>query len=202
MINKRLNGAGTQCSLDDPKSLGGLTIAFSQPIKVGGAANSARWRCRVAAKTASGAMRLGSFVVCPPPEALPGHSRVVAIATMPGALSWSCFVDLVGGDSDNGEISLALGGMAGEPGLVRVGERYAYRAGVNGALNLLAGETVLGWAAIGDTGGGSITIDGGSSIIVPEGVSVSGGPGGTLEGPTAFVFTDTVSYLVELALSA
>lgn len=71
-----------------------------------------------------------------------------------------------------------------------------YYAGVSGTVVVSAGKRILSIACHSTTGG-SLTINGGSSIPVPANVGFSVNPLGNLVAPTV-IFTATDSYFVEV----
>ncbi len=73
---------------------------------------------------------------------------------------------------------------------------WNYYSGVSGTVNISAGQRVLGITAY-STAGGSLTINGGSSIIIPSNTALVFNPLGNLTAPT-LVFSSTVSYVVEV----
>lgn len=78
-----------------------------------------------------------------------------------------------------------------------VAAQFDYRAGASGSPRSFVGR-VLGITAH-STAGGSMTINGGDSIPIPANAAVEFRPAGQLVSP-ALVFTNTDSYIVELAL--
>ncbi len=198
-----LNAALVQATCNDANGKGGLSIAFSQ---VQG--SSARWRCSVRAKTANGTFEVGRFTVCPPTTNL--RSRIVAIASCPGATHWTVLVELASGSApgneQHGKISLSVGPMGGGgPGVSRVGERPKYYSGAAAAaVAIPAGETVVGWSAFSSGAGATVTIGSGSAIPIPSSGGVAGGSGGLIEGPVTFTFAgaNLAGYLIEVAESA
>ena len=73
---------------------------------------------------------------------------------------------------------------------------WGYYAGINGSVTVTSGQRVLGIGTH-TTTAGSFTINGGSSIPVPAGVSVNIQPLANLVAPT-IVFTGTDSYFIEV----
>jgi hypothetical protein len=73
---------------------------------------------------------------------------------------------------------------------------WGYYAGTNGSVTVTSGQRVLGIGTHATTAG-SFTINGGSSIPVPAGVSVNIQPLANLVAPT-IVFTGTDSYFIEV----
>jgi len=78
------------------------------------------------------------------------------------------------------------------------GETWAYLAGTSGTVNVPAGGRVLQITAMAPTGGGpcAIAINGGTTIPVPLGASLTIQPRGNLVAPS-IVFTATAAYFVE-----
>jgi hypothetical protein len=72
---------------------------------------------------------------------------------------------------------------------------WAYHAGASGTLTLGGSERVIGIGAHA-TAAATVTINGGDSIPVPAGISVSINPTGNLVG-AVIVFSGTDSYFVE-----
>ncbi len=201
-MGQKLQNGTTQLTVTDGDGLGGLAIRLTQPARVSQSANTARYRFEVYAETDEGDSLIGVFTTCPPGSR---PSRAVAMANCPGARQWKLVITLVRGTSyDGAEVSMSVGRPLGEPGVVRVSERFKYYAG--GSANIvpiLAGEVVLGWTMFAEAGGASVIIDGGNTISVPSNGSMSGSGGGLLEGPIEIEFaTGTDSYYVEVAESA
>jgi hypothetical protein len=72
---------------------------------------------------------------------------------------------------------------------------FSYDSGVSGTVNVGAGKRVIAIAAH-STVGGSMTINGGSTITIPANVSMNIDIQGTLVAPT-LVFTNTDTFFVE-----
>ena len=72
---------------------------------------------------------------------------------------------------------------------------YAYRAGVSGTVVIPAGSRIMSWSAFA-VSNGTVTINGGDTIIIPTGGNVAGEAFETL-GAATFVFTSTDSYFIE-----
>lgn len=195
-MSQKLNAIGTQVSIRDEGGRGGLSIALSQPK-----GSDARWKFSVRGDTKEGIFPLGEFITSPPGKQL---TRIVAIANCPGVNYWDLLVSLIDGDFDDSEVSLAIGDMTGESGLVRVAERYKqYSGAAAGAVSILPGETVLGWTASAGAAGGTVTINSFGAITIPVSGSMTGGGGGLIEGPVTFTFGGNItSYLIEVAESA
>lgn len=203
----RLDRGVSDGSIADPDCKGGLSIFFSQDPET-----DAHWRFTVKAKTDEGLFNLGTFCTSLPANTLPPLNRttpgrVVAIANCPGASEWTVSVtraetDASATDGDWPEVSLAVGECIGPPGLVRVSERYTHYSGVAGAVVLLPGDRVVGWSAVADPVGGTVTIGGLPAIIIPPNATAAGSTGGNLEGPVTMTFAGTIAYLVEIARSA
>jgi hypothetical protein len=191
-----LTRGGVQATIKDPDGKGGLAIALSQPK-----GSTARWKFSVRGQTDEGVFPVGEFITCPPGR---NRSRIVAIANCPGVTNWTCFITLADGETDESEVSLAVGYMTSGPGVIRIGERYKeYQAAAPNAVPILAGETVLGWTAFAGAGGGFVTIEGFAAIPVPPNGSMSGSGGGLIEGPTTITTSgDIDGYLIEIAESA
>lgn len=73
---------------------------------------------------------------------------------------------------------------------------WAYYSGINGTVTVTAGQRVVGISAY-SANGGTFTINGGSSIVLPTGTAVSISPNGNLTAPV-IVFTGTNTYFVEV----
>lgn len=73
---------------------------------------------------------------------------------------------------------------------------WAYYSGLVGTVVVGAGQRVVGISAYSSTGG-SLTINGGSTVTLPAGVAVSIEPNGNLTAPT-IIFTGTSTYFVEV----
>lgn len=72
---------------------------------------------------------------------------------------------------------------------------WGYSAGVSGTVNVAANRRVIGIAAHSIVGG-SLTINGGDSVIIPANGQIAIQPKGNLVAPT-LVFTATSSYFIE-----
>lgn len=75
---------------------------------------------------------------------------------------------------------------------------WGYVAGVSGTVVIAAGRRVLGIAAY-STAGGTLTINGGDSVVIPAASAIGIAPKGNLVAPT-LVFTGTTSYFVEFVI--
>lgn len=73
---------------------------------------------------------------------------------------------------------------------------WSYLAGVSGTVNVPAGGRLLGVTATGGTSAASMTINGGATITIPANQAIDFSPRAQLVAPS-FVFTSTVSYVVE-----
>jgi len=73
---------------------------------------------------------------------------------------------------------------------------WSYYAGASGTVTVTAGQRVLGIAAHA-TNAGTVTINGGPTVILPAGVSWELEPLGNLVAPTV-VFTNTDTYFIEV----
>jgi len=73
---------------------------------------------------------------------------------------------------------------------------WTYAAGVNGTVVVAAGKRVIGIAAY-STAGGTLTIDGGDSVVIPAGAAISIEPKGNLVAPTIVFSAGVTSYFVE-----
>lgn len=72
---------------------------------------------------------------------------------------------------------------------------WGYVAGVSGTVVIAAGRRVLGIAAY-SSAGGTLTINGGDSVVIPAASAIGISPKGNLVAPT-LIFTGTTSYFVE-----
>jgi len=213
--------SGTQfAAIDDADSGEGLAIFFSQDGDAIG-----RYRVLVKALIDQGIYDMGEFFISPPdiastlpvPTAAPfGRlSRMVAAAVCPGAIGWSVEVTpyfQVGtvnepeAPEELADIVLASSKCCTAPvGVNRVGERYVYIAGTAVGpptqYAVLPGQTVTGIACIGSAGGGSFTIDGGSTMLVAAGISVNFEPKAPIPPNAIIEFTD-VTFAIEFLESA
>lgn len=75
------------------------------------------------------------------------------------------------------------------------GKTWGYHAGISGTVVVSASETIMGISAYAASGG-SMTINGGDSIPLPAGISVTIQPRAWLYGAT-IVFTNTNTYIIE-----
>lgn len=73
---------------------------------------------------------------------------------------------------------------------------WSYAAGVNGTVVVPAGRRVLGIAAY-STAGGTLTINGGDSVVIPAGSAIGIEPKGNLIAPTIVFSGGVTSYFVE-----
>lgn len=211
MAGELLGRSKIQLVIEDADCKGGLAIMLTQ-TRMSNLLLTSRYRIAVRAKTDDGEFLVGTFSTCPPGDATP-QSRVVAMASCPGALTWTLLVDAwedpdfpglgVFGDL-SGSIYAAAGEPGGQmPGVVRVGERRKYYSGTApGTVNILAGERVTSWSAFAAGAGATVTIGGGSAIPLPTGGGVAGNGSGITDGPIAVVFAATAGYLIEVAESA
>jgi hypothetical protein len=209
-VNSR---AGTQqFGLDDSDSGEGLAIFFSQ-----GGESVARYRVRVLVCIDQGVYDMGEFYISPPvvTAAPPGSlSRMVAAAICPGATGWRVSVTPMVGpggspppEDETANIVLASSKCCSSPiGVSRVGERYGYISGtaisptvVN--YSVLAGQTITGIAALGLTGGGSYSINGGTPILIPAGSSANIEPQSPIP-PNSVITFDNVDFMIEFKESA
>lgn len=198
----RINSAARsqQVVLDDSDSAEGLAIFFSQD----GSAE-ARYRFLVKAVIDQGVYDIGEFYTSPPGATdIPGRlSRMVAGAICPGATGWRVEVSCVASpeipSDETADVILASSRCCAEPGVKRVGERYNYETGTGTSnFTVRAGMTVTGIAALGLVGDGSVTIAGGSTIVVPAGISVNLAPEAPIPPNSVIAFGNcdwTVEYL-------
>ena len=203
----RINSkAGTQQASYDGADAGeGLAIFLSQ----NGNAVS-RYRFLVKAMLSEGVYQVGVFYSSPPAiagDAVVGPlSRMVAGAICPGATSWT--VDVSCADltvtPETADIILASSKCFTSPiGVTRVSERYAYHSGTGvQTLTLLPGQTVTGIGAFGLAGGGTIVIDAGNTIIVPDGVGIGLDPKAMVRSATPAISFTNVDWIVEYLESA
>jgi hypothetical protein len=179
----------------------GLAVFFSQNGR-----SATRWRCLVKAMIGEGVYDVGEFYISPPQATtIPGRlSRMVAGAICPGATSWSVEFSAVpvSGEvpAETSDIILASSRCLGTPGVNRVGERYAYHAGVNGNFTVLAGMKITGISAL-STGAGTVVIAGGDTITIPSGSSANLAPEGSIPPNSLITFTN-VDWLIEYLESA
>jgi hypothetical protein len=73
---------------------------------------------------------------------------------------------------------------------------WGYVAGTNGTVNIAAGRRVLAIQAR-STAGGTVTVNGGDSVSVAAGSSLTIQPKGNLVAPTIVFSAGITSYLVE-----
>lgn len=73
---------------------------------------------------------------------------------------------------------------------------YGYVAGATGTVTLPVNSAVLSMAAFAAGSSGSVTINGGNTIIVPPDGVVQSSPNGNLFS-AVYVFTNTTAYFVE-----
>jgi len=204
--------APTSLVIEDNDCRGGLAIFLGQTSK-NGAPIDARFRVEVRATVADGEFLVGIFSTSPPHNGSP-KSRAVAMASCPGAKSWSLLVyPWQQASLANGKIWASAGLPAGDaPGVTRVGERPKTYAGNGpGVVVIPAGERVMSWSAFSTGAGASVEIDqqlpaiSGPPIQIPAAGGVSGGGnGGVLEGPLTFTFATVAigGYLIETLESA
>jgi len=75
---------------------------------------------------------------------------------------------------------------------------WSYYSGVSGTVNVTTSQRVTGISAH-STAGGTMTINGGSTITIPANCAISISPNGNLVAPT-IVFTTTDAYFIEAVL--
>lgn len=73
---------------------------------------------------------------------------------------------------------------------------WAYYSGLTGTVIVSAGQRVVGISAY-SSSGGSLTINGGSTVTLPAGVAISIEPNGNLVAPT-IIFVGTNTFFVEV----
>lgn len=73
---------------------------------------------------------------------------------------------------------------------------WAYRAGVDGTVNLGGSDYIIGISATSAVGG-SLRINGGDTVPIPANVGISIAPQGVLKG-ASITFTGTDSFFVEI----
>ena len=74
---------------------------------------------------------------------------------------------------------------------------WSYNAGAAGSYSASAGKRVLQITMVGGAGGGTLTINGGDSIPIPQDVSLAISPRANLIAPS-MIFTNTTAYFIEL----
>lgn len=183
----------------------GIAITLTQPRL-----STSRWTFRVRVRTDEGTFLLGQFSTNPPSTGVP--SRMVAQASCPGAREWMVDVtpakpvEGLVATPDDSSVTLAIGNSVVSPaGVQRVNERPKYYSGVSGTVQILPGETLIGWSAWDAGAVATVTLPDEATAtaipLPPAGVG-SGGMGGLLQGPSRIVFAGTGGYLVEVAESA
>ncbi len=207
----RINSAlGVQiASLDDSNSGEGLSIFFSQ-----NGDSTARYRVLVKARIDVGLYDIGEFYISPPlaTPLRPGRpSRAVAMAVCPGAIGWSVHVSAVPDEEgeippETADILLASSKCCTAPcGVTRVAERYYYASADNeGILSnfvVKPGMRVTGIAALGYSGDGTVVVNGGDIILVPDGITANLEPGVSI-APNALIEFNNVNWIVEYVESA
>lgn len=73
---------------------------------------------------------------------------------------------------------------------------WTYSAGVNGTVVVATGRRVTGITAY-SSAGGTLTIDGGDSVVIPAGSAISIEPKGNLVAPTIVFSAGVTSYFIE-----
>lgn len=206
----------TWARLEGSNSGEGLSIFFSQSEN-----DEVRWRFDVYAKLDTGAeLLVGWFYVSPPSATDPKgpQTRQVGAAVCPGAKTWSvCVSPALGSQvvlNETADISLHSSKCCTAPvGASRVGERYGYLAGTATGItqlvnSLLPGRTVTSIAAVGLTGGGTVQINAGPVITVPEGVGMSLDPRALIQkidastGSSPVITMTNVVWVIEFLESA
>ena len=76
---------------------------------------------------------------------------------------------------------------------------WSYAAGVNGTVVVGAGKRVIGITAYSNAGG-TLTIDGGDSVVIPAGSAIDIAPRGNLIAPTIVFSAGITSYFVETVI--
>ncbi len=201
--------AGAQfCALDDSTAGEGLAIFFSQ-----GLADETRWKFEVYAHLDTGQdLLVGSFFVSPPSATTPSGppTRQVGAAVCPGAVTWQVIVSPAAGaqsaTQESADVTLISSKCCTAPvGVSRVGERYTYHSANGGIVNITVppGRTVTGIAALGLSGGGSMSINSGNLIVVPEGISINLEPKAAIpQLPGPVISFSNVDFVVEYLESA
>ncbi len=217
MAGELLTRGPVQLTVEDADCKGGLAIALTQ-TRLGADLLTSRYRVEVRAKTDDGMFIVGAFSTAPPDATSP-TTRVVAMASCPGALAWVLYVrpyNLDAEDPDDfGDVSGSINAFAGEPGgqlpgVVRVSERPKYYAGTAaGAVAIPPGERVTSWTAYSTGAGATVTYGPpgapGATIPIPPAGGLSGGGSGAVEeGPLVFTFAGANfgGYLIETLESA
>ncbi len=190
----RVNSQGgtQEFAFDDIDAGEGVAVFFSQ----GGEAVG-RYRFILKAIIDEGMYDVGEFYSSPPGATdIPGRlSRMIAGAVCPGAKSWRVavtpvkdFEGLLPSD-ETAEVILASTRCYAQMGVTRVAERYNYVANFGTtSFRILAGMRVTGITALGLPGDGSVTIGGGDTILVPDGISVNLEPGASIVPNTNIAF--------------
>jgi hypothetical protein len=194
-----------------------LTVAVSQP-----ASAASVWQLRIEARfDVQGVVReLGRLDTSPPIWGV-APTKIVAIATVPGAVDWfvqveRSYVDRSGGtilpEDDLLDVELSANQDCGEPGLFvpqgsaqAVGARYRYQGGTlpAGASQVLidAGSSVQTVQCYQVGTGGRVRIGLGAIVPLPPDGAVQLGPQGTLLGPAVVSFSNIPvgggGYLIE-----
>lgn len=199
------------CSRNDEADEG-LSISLTQP-----AGSTSRWLFVVRARTDDGGLvTLGHFYTCPPSLDSP-HTRVVAIASCPGAREWTVDVspaqalaqDPIPMEPDNSAVSLA----GGRPlsccrGVQRVSERPRFLSGAAAQVAVHWGQRIV---AITATGNGSLGVcdvaDPFNGFLVGSLYFPAAAPArfecdGLMQGTLVLTFSSTSQFFVELAESA
>jgi hypothetical protein len=205
------NGLQAEARWEPPNYLRGQGPTCSAVAVSVTGAKASSWRLRVFAEMDGEMVAVGAV------RTLPGSkgTRLVAVATCPGAKAWSVRADRVtpptgvqGFDAD-GEIDVritaadvgALPGVCPVPGNSDRAIMKAHKAGVSGAVSIPG--RVTGWGAYAAVGvPGTVLLDGAGNLVpVPAGGLVAGGERPEQPWPNEFVFTNTASYFVEYEIN-
>jgi hypothetical protein len=187
----------------DLPSADSCAVSLTQMLKRGGQElESWAWRLDVDAVLAGGAVaNVGTLRPIPPSAeyfyetSTPDReeldtSKLVGIARCPGALAWrvtaspefkAWLEEWPTDRGDFGRLEISIG-QHGASGMALEHERITRVRTIagtgNGLLPVRPGIRLLGWTAVGDTGGGTVSSDtwcpiNGAGITVPDGVALS-----------------------------
>ena len=194
--------AGNLCTVETADAGSAVAIHLADEEDTTGALRT--WRFDVFADRGEGLFLLGDITSrtprLPPAAANPPlppqpRTRIIAIATCPGAVKWVVRVrwgqegvDSLPSPAPKADVNLLGSPVASLPGVAPVNERYGYISGAAPSTFTLArGQRVASWAAFATGAGATVTIDGGTVIPIPAAGNVRGDPLGTLDGGL-FVF--------------
>lgn len=130
-----------------------VTISITEsPLNLAGQPNTARWLVRIYVKTNTGNYLLGRILTIPPTAPGSNSSRVVAIATCPGAIGWIIEADLANATGDIQSIArldMATSQCCGTLGLTAINSELLSPATNQGGFGLITHLPMIALALTG-----------------------------------------------------